>query len=340
MLCFQTVRTKIQAAGAARVRGMYMRSFLIGPNDAGQRLDRFVAKAMPSLPFSLVQKGVRTKKIRLDGRRAEAGTPLTAGQTVSVWLRETPSDARTPPPPSAPFDDLDIVFENEHILLLHKKPGLPVHPDETASVHTLINQARTYLRATGQWDPSAEHSFTPALAHRLDRNTGGLVLAAKTAGALRVLNQKFRDREIDKYYMCLVHGHPRPDTGVLRHYLKRDPEAKRVAVRSDCSDGAKTALTAYRVLAARDGLSLVECRLLTGRTHQIRAQWAAVGHPLLGDGKYGAGSRDRRYGFTHQALYAYKLAFTFTTPAGCLEPLRGRCFALPVPFAEDFRSRD
>ena len=314
-----------------------MRTFIIGPNDAGQRLDRFVAKAMPSLPFALLQKGLRTKKIKLDGRRAEARTILSQGQTVSVYLRERPDTSAEAAYLTASPSDLDIVFENEHILLLHKKPGLPVHPDETSSVHTLITQVQAYLFSSGQWNPAEENSFVPALAHRLDRNTGGLVLAAKTAEALRVLNQKFRDREIDKYYLCLVHGCPKPDTGTLRHYLKRDTDARRVEVRPDRTDGGKTALTKYRVLLQKDGVSLVECQLLTGRTHQIRAQWAAAGHPLLGDGKYGAGSRDQARGFSHQALYAHRLIFSFRTPGGCLEPLQGKCFEIrSVPFVKMF----
>jgi len=326
-----------------------MKVFLIRPNDAGQRLDRFVAKAMPSLPFSLIQKGLRTKKIKLNGKRATAGAILAAGQTVDVYLRESPAREGAQPWRLASWSGLDIIYEDGNVLLCNKEAGLTVHPDNNPAADTLITRALAYLYASGQWDPDGENSFTPALAHRLDRNTSGLVLAAKTAAALRVLNQKFRNREIDKAYLCLVIGRPKPDAGTLRHYLKRDRERCRVEVRPDRSDGAKTALTAYRVLGTHDGMSLVECRPLTGRTHQIRAQWAAVGHPLLGDGKYGAGSRDRDrnrdcnhnrdkpLGFSHQALCAYRLSFAFTTPSGCLEYLRGKTFELPeVPFATDF----
>ena len=318
-----------------------MKTFLIGPNDAGQRLDRFLGKAMPSLPFSLAQKALRTKKVKLDGRRAEAKTILSPGQTVSVYLREPAHGVESQDWQKASFAELDIVFESEHVLLLHKKPGTPVHPGQTTGNNTLIAQAQAYLYAGGQWDPAKENGFTPALAHRLDRNTGGLVVTAKTAHALRILNQKFRDREIEKDYLCLVHGHPKPDRGTLRHCLKRNPDTLRAEVRVDRNDGAKTALTSYRVLTTRGGLSLVECRLLTGRTHQIRAQWAAVGHPLLGDGKYGAGSRDRAYGFSHQALYAHRLTLAFKTPSGCLESLRGKMFEIPnVPFAQAFTRGD
>ncbi|MDR3207279.1 MAG: RluA family pseudouridine synthase [Oscillospiraceae bacterium] len=311
-----------------------MREFTVGPNDAGQRLDRFLGKAMPGLPFSLIQKAVREKDVKVDGRRAAAADRLREGQTVRAYLRgeraapvgEARRWAAIPPP--------DVVYEDAHILALHKPPGLPVHPGDVYSDNTLIAQVQAYLYRAGQWNPEAENTFAPALAHRIDRNTGGLVLAAKTAEALRVLNEKFRGREIEKYYLCLVHGRPHPEAGTLKHFLTRDLAACRVDAARHPSRGAKTALTAYRVLDTRGDLSLVECRPLTGRTHQIRAQWAAAGHPLLGDGKYADNRLDRTAGFSHQALYAYKLTLAFTTPAGCLDSLRGKTFELDtVPFA-------
>ena len=315
-----------------------MRTFLIGPNDAGQRLDRFIGKSMPDLPFSLVQKGIREKNIKLDGKRAKAGEILAVGQSVSVFLRDSKTATGTTHPwRGVSPDSLEIVYEDANILLANKEPGLSAHPDRHSASDTLITRVQAYLYAGGQWDPAKENSFTPALAHRLDRNTGGLILAAKTAEALRVLNEKFRSREIEKHYLCLVHGRPNPLSGTLRHFLLRNMETCRVEVRPDRQDGAKTALMAYRVLATRDCVSLVECRPLTGRTHQIRAQWAAAGHPLLGDGKYGAGSRDKALGYHHQALFAFRLTFAFKSPSGCLGYLGGRTFELEnAPFAEGF----
>ena len=172
--------------------------------------------------------------------------------------------------------------------------------------------------------PEAENAFTPALCNRIDRNTGGIVIAAKTAEALRILNQKIRDRELDKRYLAVVEGTPRPETGVLKGYLFKDAVKNRVFVTDTPQKGAKTCETRYRTLTKRGGLSLVECELITGRTHQIRAQFAHAGHPLLGDGKYGKldPHADRRY----QALYSYRLTFCFTTDAGVLAPLNGRSF--------------
>jgi 23S rRNA pseudouridine955/2504/2580 synthase len=314
-----------------------MREFTVGPNDAGQRLDRFLSKAMPGLPFALIQKAVREKDVKVDGRRARADGRLLPGQTVRAYLREERAGPSVTERLLNVRETPDIVYEDAHILVLRKKPGLPVHSGRTDSDNTLIAQVQAYLYRTGQWTPEADNTFAPALAHRIDRNTGGLVMAAKTAEALRVLNEKFRLREIEKIYLCLLHGRPHPETGTLKHYLIRDREACRVEVSARPAPGAKTALTAYRVLDTRDGLSLVECRPLTGRTHQIRAQWAAAGHPLLGDGKYAGNRRDRAAGFSRQALYARKLTMAFVTPAGCLAYLRGRTFEVDeVPFAAEF----
>ena len=202
---------------------------------------------------------------------------------------------------------------------------------------TLISNIQAYLRQSGEWDPKAENAFTPALCNRIDRNTGGIVIAAKNAEALRILNDKIRDREIDKAYLCVVCGRPKPAEGRLEGYLFKDAVKNQVYVTKKPQPGAKSAATEYRTLQSSRGLSLVECRLLTGRTHQIRAQMAAAGCPLLGDGKYGRERINRTYGETGQMLYSYKLTFTLPTDAGILEYLRGKTFQVQqVAFAEKY----
>ena len=169
----------------------------------------------------------------------------------------------------------------------------------------------------------------------IDRNTGGIVIAAKNAEALRILNQKIKDREIDKRYLCIVHGTPRPASGRLEGQLFKDAKENRVYVTKTPQKGSKTCITLYKTLQSRNGLSLVECELVTGRTHQIRAQMAAAGWPLLGDGKYG--KLDKRYDRKFQALYSYKLTFQFTTDAGCLSYLNGRTFQVEsVDFVQEY----
>jgi len=310
----------------------------IGPNDAGQRLDRFLAKAVPLLPASLAQKYIRLKRIKRNGARAQRDDRLEAGDVLQLYVNDeffdTPSAENAYLTVAAPR--LNIVYEDGHLLLVDKKPGVAVHPHDGAEYgKTLIDHIQAYLYAKREWLPREENSFTPALCNRIDRNTGGIVIAAKTAEALRVLNQKIKDREIDKRYLAVVEGTPKPKSGVLKGYLFKDAKQNRVFVTDRPQAGSKSCETRYEVLESRNGLSLVECELITGRTHQIRAQFAHAGHPLLGDGKYG--KLDRRYERKFQALYSYKLTFRFTTDAGALAYLDGKSFRVDrVDFVDEY----
>ena len=315
-----------------------MKEFTIGPNDAGQRLDRFLAKAVPLLPASLAQKYIRIKRIKCNGGRVERDTRLQTGDVLQIYINDEffdkPREDNAYLTVAAP--KLNIVYEDDQILLVDKRPGLAVHPHDGAEYgRTLIDHIQAYLYQKKEWSPRGEHSFTPALCNRIDRNTGGIVIAAKTAEALRVMNQKIKDRELDKRYLAIVEGTPRPRDGSLKGYLFKDAKKNRVFVTDTPQPGAKTCQTNYKTLASREGLSLVECELITGRTHQIRAQFAHAGHPLLGDGKYG--KLDKRFDRNYQALYSYKLTFTFTTDAGALEYLNGKSFqAKQVDFVQEY----
>ncbi len=315
-----------------------MKELTIGTNDAGQRLDRFLAKAVPLLPASLAQKYIRLKRIKRNGARAQRDTRLEAGDLLQLYINDeffdTPREDNAYLTVAAP--KLNIVYEDENILLVDKRPGLAVHPHDGAEYgRTLIDQIQAYLYQKHEWRPREENAFTPALCNRIDRNTGGIVIAAKTAEALRVMNQKIKDRELDKRYLAIVEGTPKPREGSLKGYLFKDAVKNRVFVTDTPKPGAKTCQTNYQVLDSRNGLSLVECELITGRTHQIRAQFAHAGHPLLGDGKYG--KLDKRFDRTYQALYSYKLTFLFTTDAGSLSNLNGRSFQVEkVDFVEEY----
>ena len=316
-----------------------MKEFTIKANDAGQRLDRFVGKAVPLLPESLLQKYIRLKRIKVNGKGAKRDTRLALGDTLQLYINdeffERPREENSYLKVGTPR--LDIVYEDENILLVDKKPGVLCHSAGVWDYNTLIANIQAYMAQKGEWRPKEENSFTPALCNRIDRNTGGIVIAAKNAAALRVLNDKIRDREIEKYYLCAVQGRPKPESGRLENYLFKDADKNQVYVKSKPEPGARTAVTEYRVLRTNGALSLVECRLLTGRTHQIRAQMAHAGWPLLGDGKYGVERVNRSYGEKGQALYSYRLEFTFQTDAGCLEYLRGKEFRVKsVDFAEKY----
>ena len=291
-----------------------MKEFTITQNDAGQRLDRWIAKAIPLLPASLAQKYIRLKRIKLNGKRAERDTRLITGDTLQLYINDeffdTPKEENAYLTVAAP--KLHIVYEDENILLVDKKPGQAVHPHDGAEYgKTLIDHIQAYLYAKREWRPREEHAFTPALCNRIDRNTGGIVIAAKNAEALRILNQKIKDREIDKRYLCIVHGTPRPAAGRLEGQLFKDAKENRVYITKTPQKGSKTCVTLYKTLQSRNGLSLVECELVTGRTHQIRAQMAAAGWPLL--------------------------TFCFKTDAGILSYLDGKTFQVAsVDFVQEY----
>lgn len=316
-----------------------MKEFTIGKNDAGQRLDRWLSKTLPILPAPLAQKYIRIKRVKLNGKGATRDTRLSQGDLLQLYINDEFFD--TPAPENAFLSvfttQLDLVYEDEHLLLVNKRPGLLVHPDENEYVNTLITQIQAYLYQKKEWDPKTENSFTPALCNRIDRNTGGIVIAAKSAEALRIMNQKVKDREIEKYYLCAIHGRMIPPNGKLEGFLLKDEAKNQVKVFEKPVPGGRSAVTHYRTLATKDSLSLVECELVTGRTHQIRAQFAAAGHPLLGDGKYGRERDNKRFDRKFQALWSYKLVFSFSTEAGVLEYLNGKSWQVnEVDFVSEY----
>ena len=316
-----------------------MREFTIGPNDACQRLGRWRAKTLPLLPAPLAQRYIRIKRVKGNGKGGKRGTRLVQGDVLQLYINDEFFD--TPTPENAFLSvfkpQLDIVYEDENLLLVNKRPGLVVHPDEQEKVNTLLTHIQAYLYQKKEWNPRQENAFAPALCNRIDRNTGGIVIAAKTAEALRVMNQKIKDRELNKYYLCVVQGRMSPPKGKLEGFLFKDEVKKQVYVTDRPQPGAKTAVTLYRTLAVEHGLSLVECDLITGRTHQIRAQFAHAGHPLIGDGKYGRERENKKYGRHGQALYSYRLEFHFATDAGPLAELDGKCFQVEdVDFVSEY----
>ena len=315
-----------------------MKEFAIAKNDSGQRVNKFLEKTVPLLPGGMMHKYIRLKRIKVNGRRTDAAYKLQEGDLLQLYINdeffETPKSEESWKKIEAPA--LAVVYEDANVLLADKAPGMVVHADESGSPNTLIANIQAYLYRAGEWDPDAAASFAPALCNRIDRNTGGIVIAAKNAEALRILNDAIKARALTKKYLCVVLGTPAKKQGMLEHFLRRDEKRKQVEVFDHPAPGAKTARLLYRVLASRNGLSLVECTLLTGRTHQIRAQMAHIGHPLLGDGKYGRNEKNRPYGETGQLLYSYKLRFDFEE-GHALSYLRGKeCTVRDIAFVRKY----
>ncbi len=318
-----------------------MRIISIKKNDAGQRLDKFLTKAVKGLPRSLMYKFIRTKKIKVNRARTDQSYMLCEGDEIQLFIRDEFFDS--PEKDTGAIErikpKLEVVYEDENILLCNKRPGVLVHEDDTGADNTLIMHIQAYLYGKGEYDPDSEQSFAPALCNRIDRNTGGIVIAAKNAEALREMNEKIKNDEIRKFYLCAVHGRMPRKADTLTGYLCKDEKNNIVTIRDTEARGYKNIITRYRVLSDNGRDSLLEVELVTGRTHQIRAHLSHIGHPLLGDGKYGINREDREKGYKYQALYSFKLIFDFKDESGVLGYLRGREVSLDpscVWFIKDF----
>lgn len=320
-----------------------MKQVIVNKNASGQRIDRFLSKTYPALSQGFICKMIRKKEIKVNGKRTEANYKLIENDVISLYIKDELFEEKKP-------SDLDflmvspeisIIYEDENILLTDKEPGLVVHEDNDNSTDTLINRIKRYLYDKGEYNPDDEYSFAPSLCNRIDRNTGGIVIAAKNAESLRILNQKVRDRELTKLYLCEVLGTPKKREALLTAYLYKNEKENRVVISDHKTPENRTIKTKYRVLETREDSSLLEVDLITGRTHQIRAHMAYIGHPLLGDGKYGINKINKEKGYKYQALYSYKLVFNFSTDGGILSYLNGREFtALNIWFLDKFKRKE
>lgn len=320
-----------------------MKEFYINKNDAGQRLDKYITKSFPLLPQSLMYKYIRSKRIKVNNKRSEISYKLQENDLVSLYINDEFFEETKPK-----YDflsagkNIKIVYEDENILLVDKPAGILSHPDEDNYTDTAITRVKRYLYEKGEYLPDNEKSFAPALVNRIDRNTCGIIIAAKNAEALRILNEKLKNRELHKLYLCVVIGKVKNNSGLVKGYLEKNEKQNKVYISDRATDKSKEIATKYTVLGYKNGLSLVEVELLTGRTHQIRATFSYLGNPLLGDGKYGTNAQNKQFGgYKKQFLYSYKLTFDFETDAGILNYLNGKSFEVEdVWFKEAFYNNE
>lgn len=300
-----------------------MKRIIAGDNDEGRRLDSFLLSCVNDLPKVLVCKLIRKKKIKVNSKKTVHNYRLKKNDVVEIFFGGNFSDHKTEQEIflKSPLD-LNVIYEDSNIIIVHKPCGLICHPDKTQRIDCLINRIKNYLYQRGEYDFSNENNFAPALANRIDRNTEGLVIAAKNLSSLRTLNEKIKNREIKKYYKCLVKGKPSKNEDILIGFLKKDANTNTVSITKKQIPNSKLIKTKYRLIKYEKDVSLLEIELITGRTHQIRAHLASIGLPIIGDKKYGRFKNKEG----HQKLVAYKIVFEFKSDANILNYLNGKRF--------------
>lgn len=324
--------------------GILMKKISVNKNDAGNRLDKFINKCFPNIPYSLLYKYIRKKRIKVNGKKEEISYRLKENDVLELYINdELLEKSNKSSDFKAASEDIEILYEDDNIMIINKKAGLIVHPDDDIKVDCLVNRIKSYLFKKGEFNPENENSFAPALVNRIDRNTSGIVIAAKNAESLRILNLKMKERELHKKYICILCGTLKKDSEILKAFLDKNSSENKVYISDKMKNkNYKTILTKYSVIDKSKKFTLAEIELLTGRTHQIRAHMAYLGHPLLGDGKYGVNKINREMGYKYQALCAYKLKFDFKDKDNLLGYLDGKEFGVNMDkiwFVSDFYKR-
>ena len=291
-----------------------MKSFTAGPNENGVRLSRFVEGVTKDMPRSMMYKAFRNKRIKVNGKRAEPDTRLSAGDLIELYINDEFFPVGKPAAKTAKLPrrqpPVTVVYEDENFAVLYKPAHLLCHSDRTGDAN-LVDAFAAYLEAKGEYDPHAEKRFAPALCNRLDRGTEGLVLAAKSYAALRDLNAIIRDDMMKKEYLTITVG--APPAGRHTAWLQHSEKNNKVRIHAHESEGYKKIITDVTVIRQNGPFALCRIGLITGRTHQIRAHLAYLGHPVLGDIKYGNRKMNERTGFTTQALCAQRIILSAIT---------------------------
>ena len=309
-----------------------MKSFTAGPNENGVRLSRFVEGVTKDMPRSMMYKAFRNKRIKVNGKRAEPDTRLSAGDLIELYINDEffpvgkPTAKTAKPPRRQP--PVTVVYEDKNFAVLYKPAHLLCHSDRTGDAN-LVDAFTQYLTQKGEYDPHGENRFKPGICNRLDRGTEGLVLAAKSYAALRDLNAIIRDDMMKKEYLTITVG--APPQGRFVAWLQHSEKNNKVRIHARESEGYKQIITEVTVIRQAGPFALCRIGLITGRTHQIRAHLAYLGHPVLGDIKYGNHKMNERTGLKTQALCAQRLTFGRIPEENTLQYLSGRVIKLNDP---------
>ena len=288
-----------------------MREFIINSSENGVTLEKYVFKVLKTAPMSFIYKLFRKKDIKVNGHHQDKKYRLSADDVVAIYISEQQFEEFLKDKELTPNTKIKdwIVYEDDNVLFINKPRGLLV---QKSSPHdeSLDQYVIEYLMATNQYDPNKEKGFVPGPAHRLDRNTSGLVVFGKNHESLTLLFDLFKNHDlINKHYLALVVGQVEKEKDTIEAPLLKDEETNTVRV----SKNGKTAKTVYKLIKKYDEYSLLDVTLLTGRTHQIRVHMAYINHPIVGDSKYGNFEINKKfkqeYGFSSQFLHAYKMGF-------------------------------
>lgn len=282
----------------------------IQKNDAGQRLDKFISKFMPAMPKNMLYKLIRQKDIRYNRKRCKGNEILQEGDVLHIYAKEEFFARKPRSKTDIPIHRLQIVYEDENFLFLYKPSGQDVHSGSQKNIPALIEEIQAYLMQKGEYHPDQEQSFSPALCNRIDRNTEGLVIAAKNAPALRAMNEAIRLHQVRKLYLAVTSRPLAQKKKTCTAWLKKNQNTNHVQISLIPKDSSwQKIITCYEVLAQCESRQLVRIQLKTGRSHQIRAHLAFLGAPLLGDPKYGDHSGNEK----QQCLCAVSLSFQDVT---------------------------